>query len=259
MRFVEVKKSLLILFLLSISIAVLGQSQELEGKITSNSDGLPIEGAHIVNTTANKMAISDEKGRFYLIAKMGDTLVVSNVNYNTKQFVVQNSNFIKIGLNPAKIQLEEVVVSNLPETEADFRNRLVKMGVQKDNSFVISGMPPAKAKGKIPKNYDPDYTNSVGYAINKPISFIVKKISKSHKNKLKYYQVVANKESSISNNKKYNPEIVSELTGLKGDELTDFIQYLDLDPAFIKRSSEYDIAVRILKEFDYYKSESQKG
>ncbi|WP_041649942.1 carboxypeptidase-like regulatory domain-containing protein [Marivirga tractuosa] len=242
-----------------MSISALGQTQELQGEITSSADSSPIEGTHIVNTTANRMAISDENGSFYLIAKEGDTLVVSNVNYNTKQFIVKNSKFLTISLNPASIQLEEVRVSNLPETEADFRNRIVKMGVQADNSFEIAGMPPAKSKGKIPKNYDPDYTNSVGYAINKPISFIVKKISKAHKNKLKYYQTVANKESTISNSKKYNPEIVSELTGLKGDELTDFIQYLDLDPAFVKRSSEYDIAVRILKEFDYYKTDSQKG
>lgn len=241
----------LILFSLMI------QAQSKQGVITSSTDSLPIEGVHIVNTTINKMAISDESGLFYLDVNRGDTLIVSNVNYNTKKFIVNNEKVLKIVLNPAVIQLDEVRVSNLPENEAAFRKRMIDMGEMEDETFVISGMPPTKAKGKIPKNYDPSYTNSIGYAINKPISFIVKKISKSHKNKLKYYQTVANKGTAISNDKKYNPEIVHELTGLEGDKLNDFIQFLDLDPAFVKRSSEYEIAARILKEYDYYKS--QKG
>jgi hypothetical protein len=244
-------------FILLFSIISFVQAQEIEGEVSSSSDNLPIEGSHIVNTTANKMAISDEKGRFHLLAKKGDTLVVSNINFNTKQFIVNNEAFLKISLNPAVIQLDEIRVTNLPETEAAFRKKLLDMEEIEDNSIKIDGLMPTKPKGKIPKNYDPNYTNSIGYAINKPISFIVKKLSKSHKNKVKYYQTVANHGNTISNSKKYNPQIVEELTGLKGDDLTNFIQYLDMDPAFVKRSSEYEIAAHILKEFDYYKS--QKG
>lgn len=251
------RKVVLIIFLFPFTLFI--QAQSLDGKVISSADSLPIEGVHIVNTSINKMAISDENGHFKLITNRGDTLIVSNVNFNTKKFIVNNEKVLKIILNPAVIQLDEVRVSNLPETESDFRKRIIDMGAVEDDSFVVSGMPQAKPKGKIPKNYDPNYTNSLGYAINKPISFIVKKISKTHKNKLKYYQTVANKGNTISNNKKYNPEIVQELTGLKGHDLNDFIQYLDFDPAFVKRSSEYEIAARILKEYDYYKSRSQKG
>jgi len=247
----------ILLFILLFSIAFFVQAQELEGEVTSNSDSLAIEGAHIVNTSANRMAITDETGRFQIVAKKGDTLVVSNVNFNTKQFIVTNQTFLKINLNPAVIQLDEIRVTNLPETESAFRRKILAMEEIQDNSMKIDGLMPTKPKGKIPKNYDPNYTNSVGYAINKPISFITKKLSKSHKNKLKYYQVAANKGNTIANNKKFNPEIVKELTGLKGDDLNDFIQYLDLDPAFINRSSEYEIASRILKEYDSYKF--QKG
>lgn len=244
--------SAFILLFLSFSFV---QAQELEGVVQASEDSLPIEGTHIVNISADKMAVSDENGSFFLVAEVGDTLVVSNVNFNTKKLIVNNEEFLKIRLNPASIQLDEVRVSNLPENEAAFRKKMIDMGDVGDETFVISGMPETKPKGKIPKKYDPEYTNSVGYAISKPISFIVKKLSKSHKNKLKYYQTVANKESVISNNKKYNPEIIEELTGSKGDKLTDFIKYLDLDPAFVKGASEYEIAVRILREYDYYTSQ----
>ncbi len=245
----------IVCFIISLfPVAFLVQAQEMEGRIASSADSVPVAGTHIVNTTANKMAFSDEEGRFFIKAEKGDTLIVSNVNFNTKQFIIESEQFLKIILNPAVIELDEVRVSNLPETESDFRRKLIDMDAVEDDTFVIQGLPPSKPKGEIPKNYDPNYTNSIGYAINKPISFIVKKLSKSHKNKVKYYQEVANRGNTISNNKKYNSEIVEELTGLEGDNLIDFIKYLDFDPAFVKRSSEYEIAARILKEFDNYKS-----
>lgn len=242
-----------LLFLLNF----FGYAQEMQGIVTSSEDGFPIEGAHIVNTSAAKMAISTDNGRFTLTAKRGDTLIVSNVNFNTKQFIIKNAEVLNVVLNPASIQLEEVRVSNMPENEADFKRIIVDMGVVKDDTFVPFGMAPAKPRGPVPKNFDPNYNNSVGYAINKPISFIVKKFSKSHKSKVKYYQTVASQGKVIANEKKYNHAIVEELTGLQGDELIAFIQYIDLDAAFIQRSSEYEIAARILEEFGAY--QSRKG
>ena len=250
---------IIFLCILLISFTFGLQAQSLEGEVISSDDGLPIEGVHVVNTTANKMSISDEKGHFNLVANKGDTIVASNINFNTKQFIVSDGQFLRLKLNPAVIQLDEVRVSNMPDTEAEFRKKVIDMGEVQDESFVPFGMTPNKPKGKVPKNYDPNYTKSLGYAINKPISFIVKKFSKKHKNKLKYYQTVANQGNVIANSKKYNPEIVTELTGLEGDQLTDFMQYLDLDPAFVKRSTEYEIAARILKEYNTFKSEYRKG
>jgi hypothetical protein len=242
--------TLIILLVFSIQLS----AQEVQGKVTSSADSLPIEGVHIVNTTQNEMAISNENGFFNLFVEVGDTLVASNINFNSKQFVVRNADYLRISLNPAVIQLDEVKVSNLPETEAEFRRKLVNMGEVEDDTFVPFGVKPNKPKGEIPKNYDPTYNNSLKYAISKPISFLVKKINKEYKNKVKYYQTVADQGNKIANDKKYNPEIVNQLTGLEGDDLTDFIHYLDIDPAFVKRSSEYEIASYILKEFELYKS-----
>ena len=125
--------------------------------------------------------------------------------------------------------------------------------IESASRIEIDGLMTIKPKGKIPKNYDPSYTNSLKYAVNKPISFLVKKLSKSHKNNVRYYQTIAGHGSTIASNKKYNPEIVMELTGLKREEVTNFIQYLDLDLAFIQRASEYEIAVRVLSEYETYK------
>lgn len=245
---------ILLTFILLLVFSIQISAQELQGEVISSADSMPITGVHIVNTTQNKMAISDENGFFTLSVSKGDTLVASNINFNSKQFVVKSPEYLKIRLNPAVIQLDEVRVSNLPETESEFRRKLVDMGEVEDDTFVPFGMKPNKPKGKIPKNYDPAYNNSLKYAISQPISFLVKKINKEYKNKVKYYQTVANRGNKITNDKKYNPEIVKELTGLEGDDLTNFIHFLDIDPAFVKRSSEYEIAAHILERFELYKS-----
>jgi hypothetical protein len=239
-----------IFYLLSFTI-----SAQMLGVVLSSEDSASIEGVHLINTSQNIMAISDERGHFELSAMRGDTVIVSNINFNTKQFVVKDADYLKFYLNPATIELEEVRVSNLPETASDFRKKLLEMDGT-ENTIEVAGLNPRKAVGAIPKNYDPNYTKSLGYAINKPISFLVKKISKNHKNKVKYYQTIANQQNSIANSEKYNPKLVTELTGLEGDALTDFMDFMSLSPSFIEKSTDYEIAVHILKEYDEFKSKN---
>lgn len=226
---------------------------QLKGILFSKQDNTVIEGAHIINTSKNKMAISSGFGIFNIEATPGDTLVISNINFNTKQLIVPNAEEVEIWLTPADIQLDEVVVTNMPATEEAFKKRVVDMEMQNDGKFLPYGMKPAKPMGKVPLNYDKNYTNSLGYAISKPVSFITKKLSKSHKEKVKYYEVVAAQSNTISNSYKYNRELVESLTGLKDDQLTDFINYLDLDNSFVSKASEYEIASKIVREFEFYK------
>jgi hypothetical protein len=200
------------------------------------------------------MTTSSGKGFFELKGVPGDTVIISNVNFNTKQLIINEFKEVKVWLNPAEIQLEEVQVTNLPVTENEFRQRLIEMPMQSNGNFLPMGVTPGKPMGVIPKNYDANRNNSLGYAINKPFSFIQKKLSKTHKAKVKYYETIAAEGRNISNDRKYNRELVTELTGLKEDELTKFMDFITIDASFISRSTDYDIALRILSEFENYKN-----
>lgn len=251
------KKLLFIILILTANLAF--AQTTIKGKLYSSQDSLPIEGAHIINTTQAKMATSSASGVFILEAKSGDTVVISNINFNSKQFIIPDREELIFWMNPAEIQLKEVIVNNIPKSQAEFKKNLIDMPMQDDGKFIPFGMIPAQPMGKVPKNYDPNYTNSLGYAINKPVSFIVKKLSKKHKAEKKYYEIVATQGSTILAHKKYNRELVSSLTGLEEQELTEFIDFLDLDNSFIRNASEYEIATRIINEFKSFQDNKALG
>ena len=92
------------------------------------------------------------------------------------------------------------------------------------------------------KKYSKKYLNNL---FENDFSSALSDFNKSYKEKVKYYEVVASQSNSISNSYKYNRELVESLTGLKDAQLTDFMEYLNLDNSFISKASEYEIAARI--------------
>ena len=239
-------------FLISFLTIHSAFTQSITGIIQSSSDGLSIEGAHIVNISQNKMAISSELGNFKIESEVGDTLIVSNINYITKQFIVKTKNRISILLKPNLIQLEEVIVSNLPKTANDFRKKLIAMPMQDDGKFLPYGMKPAKPRSEIPPLYNRSLNSGLGYVIRNPLKSITRKLNSEFQEKVKYYAIKADEDNKIIRDKKFNRSLVASLTELEGDELTDFIHFLDLADSFIARASAYEIAERIKEEFGKY-------
>lgn len=87
-------------------------AQALKGKIISQQN-IPITEAHILNKTNNHHTHSNGKGAFLLHhISVGDTLVISHINYKTKEVVVKNFNPITITLKESTVSLEEVVITN---------------------------------------------------------------------------------------------------------------------------------------------------
>lgn len=224
-------------------------AQNIKGIILSSKDNLGIEGAHIINITKKNIAISSELGYFSIKGDIGDTLVISNINFDTKQFVVNTKNHLSILLDPANIQLDEVLVSNLPTTAEDFKKKLIEMPMQDNGKFLPFGMKPAKPRSEIPPLYNRSLNSGLGYVITNPLKSVTRKLSSEFQEKVKYYAIKADEDNKIIRNKKYNRELVASLTELEGDKLTDFIHFLDLADSFVDRSSAYEIAEKIKLEF----------
>jgi hypothetical protein len=236
-------RNLLSFILISFTIHK-SYTQNITGTVLSSNDSLSVEGAHILNISKKKMAVSSQLGNFNIKAEISDTLVVSNVNFQTKQFVINSKNIVTVILEPAKIQLDEVIVSNIPISAADFRKKLIEMPMQDNSKFVPFGVTPGKPRSEIPPLYDRD------------ISGIKYKFSgKRTKEKVKYYKIKADFDDSIIRNKKYNRELVASLTGLEGDELTSFINHINLSKYFLDSASAYEIAERIKEEYQLVNEE----
>jgi len=257
-----VKKILLISAFLTIQCFSLLAQEALNGFILSKTDSTGVEGSHVYNLSNKVMAISRADGRFKLEANVSDTLFISNVNFDNRTFIIKKLAPTIIYLEPSNIHLDEIVVNSLPKTASDLRNKLIDMGHQENEDFLPFGMQPAKFKAKIPPLFNeskiidnsliPNTPRSMVRIASMPLDYFPKKFSKKYQSEMKYYKLKAEKEDDIAADKKFNRSIVKELTGLEGEKLTRFIEYLDMDAGYVKRTSAYEIAVYIKEQFETY-------
>jgi hypothetical protein len=253
-----VKKILLISAFLTIPCFSLLAQEALKGFILSKTDSTGVEGSHVYNLSNKEIAISNADGSFKLEASISDTLFISNVNFDNRTFIIKNLAPTIIYLEPSNIHLDEVVVNSLPKTASDFRKKVIGMGHQENEDFLPFAMHPAKPKAKIPPLYQE--MKIVGLGFNKnyapmiaiPIDWFAQKLNKKYQSEMKYYKLKAEKEDHIAADKKFNRSIVKELTGLEGEKLTRFIEFLDMDSGYVKRTSAYEIAVYIKEQFETY-------
>ncbi|APQ16506.1 hypothetical protein [Maribacter hydrothermalis] len=109
------RSSFLLIFLLmsAVSVAQIGKSKNLEGKVYSD-DG-DVAATHVLNLTTKRATITDVNGFFTITVNMLDTLEFSAIQYKKKIVVVSTaileSKFISVGLEDALNELDEVTVT----------------------------------------------------------------------------------------------------------------------------------------------------
>ena len=82
------KKHIFLLIASLFSLSLLSQQNEsiiINGKIVVDSTA--IEHAHIINKTTLKGTISNKSGVFKLPIRVGDTLFVSHINFEKKEYL----------------------------------------------------------------------------------------------------------------------------------------------------------------------------
>jgi len=120
-----VKKNFTFLFtfllLTQLTVAQMGTEKWMKGQVSS--EGIPLEGINIVNASTKVMVVSDSYGSFSILAKVGDILNFSAVNYedlrkyiNIQEFKMGN---IVVDLTPKSIDLKEVIINGHPEISAE--------------------------------------------------------------------------------------------------------------------------------------------
>lgn len=88
--------------------------QEIQAKVVSASNSLPLESVHVINLNTIVGAISDREGIFTIPAQVGDTLYITYLGFKSEKIRVSND-FIRlenssIALTELAYALEEVVV-----------------------------------------------------------------------------------------------------------------------------------------------------
>ncbi|CAL2080922.1 TonB-dependent receptor [Tenacibaculum sp. 190524A02b] len=85
-------------------------SQTIKGKVTSQNN-IPVAEVHILNISEKHHTHTNGRGDFILHhVTLGDTLVISHINYEKKKIVVKNFEPITITIEEKLISLEEITI-----------------------------------------------------------------------------------------------------------------------------------------------------
>jgi hypothetical protein len=86
--------------------------RRIEGKVAADFSNL--EGIYVVNTSSEKSTTTNSEGHFSIEAKVGETLLLSAMNFKEVKIVLSESDFSKkwlvVSMQPIVNELREVIV-----------------------------------------------------------------------------------------------------------------------------------------------------
>ena len=224
--------------------------QVIGGKIVDMETRESLPGVHVLNENQRKGTVSDIDGNFFIRMGESDTLTFTFVGYNPHFFVLNDSiknnkgDKIIIPLSKSLVELETVKVFAY-KNEQEFKKAILELDLEDENEVAV----------EVPGYYYGP-KKSVKPGLGSPVSFLADKLGKRGKLERKFNEAKKRDQFKSYLNSKYNKEIVSRITGLKDQELNDFMEYCTLTDNFINDANEYEIIVAINK---CYKDFSDKN
>ena len=225
---------------------------EITGKIISEKNNSPVHYATIINLKKGKATSCDSLGYFHITMLSNDVLRINALGYERKYFTLNDSiintseiYIIKLKEKTYKIANVDIFESRWDDFEFEFIHTEIKKQETKEriqNWFYTLIDPKELAL----------ITASVSIGI--PINFKTK-IDKQ-KIKVKELERIDIENKIIES--KFNPELVSEITGLSATETIKFMRFCSFSREYLLTSNEYDIIVDINKKFDKYFKLKQK-
>jgi len=216
----------------------------LSVQLLDESTMKPIPFAHIINLRTFRGGISDTSGIFRLPVMHGDLLRVSSIGYFDQYYLVPDSlkGFVRLEmLMRQKVYLiNEVRINTLGNYE-QFRRKFVSTELPDKEARELqrqfrqlardTAMKSAPVRTGIPLNFP-----SPEQRLEMQRQELYKKL----------------REQRIMDDK-FNPVIVSRLTGLQGDDLYEFMRYCNFSRDFLLSTNHYDIMIATLHAFEQYK------
>lgn len=249
------KKGVLILVLLSLFLVGKGQQKALTSRVYDGITFQPLQGANVYNMNTKKFAFTDKDGRFTIQVSKNDTLVISKSVY--RQLVVEVNDKIFYGaedffLYYKSTMLKEVRIFAINPSYEGFKKDIVQMQLpdyyERAHDVQLSEFEKANATYQANGNI----LSLGGQITTSPISYLYDKYSHRSKMNQLYNEMQSYEEEVERVQDKYNREIVQELTGLKGEDLLNFMMFCRFSYYDLVRWSDEQIKSQIKsKYYDY--------
>ena len=219
------------------------------GNLYDSESFQPVEYAHIINMDGNNATISDTLGTFDLRIEPGDSLMITAIGYGTTYYQYsgdwQKAVFSSIPMEKKAYAISEVEITPWG-TYRQFKNKFLELELKDPEEDLHP-----QAWKDIQR--EPTVEEQINPGITSPVTMIYALFSEEIQSmeKLKELQIRMDRENKLK--EKFNPEQVSELTGLKGDELIQFMNYCNFSEKYILNTKEYFILERVKKCYRQYR------
>ncbi|WKN41228.1 carboxypeptidase-like regulatory domain-containing protein [Tunicatimonas pelagia] len=224
-------------------------SIKVSGNIISGEDQ-PLSFATVTNLSTETGVISDEDGFFYLTFQRNDTIRISSVGFESAFIyfgdTAQANNYdLQIRMSEQTYELENVTVFAFKDVES-FKRAVLALDDLSEESPKVT----------VPGSYDGPRREPKASPLN-PVSFIASQFSRRAKYERMAREAKQDYDRRRQLSRKYNREMVGEITGLTDESLDDFMIFCRFEEDFIERSSQYDLVLAINRCYTDFSKENK--
>ena len=228
---------LIALFLLAgKSIA---QVKTVQGIVFDTDSKQRLSRVYIYNTTTSKGFYNNSKGEFTTVASPGDILVAALQGYRVDTLSVGSANILLFYLKQTSIRLKEVRIQD------SLKNPTEQL---KETQRAYKG---AYTKGNTKDIFTSGGSNSAGGA-GLSINTLYNLLSKEGKNARQLQKIIERDYHEAMVAYRYNSVLVTDVTGLKGAQLTDFMQQYRPTYSFVIEANDYELITFIKTSYQRY-------
>lgn len=228
--------------LLAISLfggKLLAQEKTVQGIVFDQDSKQRLSRVYIYNTNTSKGFYNNSKGEFTTTASQGDVLLAALQGYRADTISVGSQNTLIFYLKRTSIQLKEVRIldtlknpkDKLKETQKEYKD--------------------AYSKGDVKDAFTSGGGNGAGGA-GLSITTLYNLLSKEGRNARQLQKIIERDYNEAMINYRFNPVLVSEVTGLQGDKLTDFMQQYRPGYNFVIEANDYQLIAFIKTSYQKY-------
>jgi len=211
----------------------------------------PIAATHVINVNTQRGDVSDSLGIFTLTVHLGDTLWFRNIAFQeTLAPVVGILEQRYIILKSVFYPLKEAQIFPWGSSYEDFSEAVINTPAPQTLGESL-GLP-RQDPDYIPFDMDQSRIKSAGFLLSSPISFLYYNLSKKEKNRRKLFWNKKNQESHERFDAIVSAESLSNITGLSGDQLVEFMAYLYQRMVCDYKCTELKIYSEIFAHWDVY-------
>lgn len=206
----------------------------IRGVVLDYATEVRIGDAEITNLRTQQTLISNGLGIFNVTGNIGDTLKIARAGYNEQNIVISSNDDIVVRLKGiTELRAVDVYGTTKKQEMQDAMDDYRKQG------SYYKGKPPVLA-----------------YIFN-PISALHEAFGKTGQRAKRFNEYISYEQEELLIDRKFNRSLITSLTDLKDDDLTNFMLIYRPSNELVKNWNEYDATSYIKKAFTKFEADGR--